>query len=147
MAVLADIQQAIVDALNGGTWSLDFVAIRSYRPVFKREEMKDLHVTVVPGGCNSQRLSRGLVQGDYVVEIAVQQAVVPGDLAAMDSLGGLVEELGDFFLRAGRLAAYPAAACIGAGFAPGSDRGYAPEHLDELGQFTAILSLTFRLAR
>jgi len=145
MAVLADISDAVVATLNGHTFGMSFTAVRSYRPVYTREEMKDLHVTVVPGGYAMENLGRGQVQEDYTVEIAVQQAPETTDNAALDPLVGLVEEIRDFFLANRRLAAMPSVICLRVAFAAGSDRGYAPEHLDQLQQFTSVLALTFRV--
>jgi len=147
MAVLADISDAVVAALNGHTFGMSFTAARSYRPVYTREEMKDLHVTVVPGGYSMENLGRGQVQEDYTVEIAVQQAPETMGNAALDPLVGLVEEIRDFFLANRRLAAMPSVICLRAAFAAGSDRGYAPEHLDQLQQFTSVMALTFRVVR
>ena len=147
MAVLADIQDAVVTALNGAAWSLSFKAVRSYRPRYKREEMKTLHVTVAPGGFASQRLDRSRMQEDFVIWVAIQQAIPPADLAAIDVLVGLGEQIRDVFIRAGRLAPYPDAFCIGVDFSPASDRGFVPDDVDELGQFSAVLVLTFRVAR
>jgi hypothetical protein len=147
MAVLADIADAVVTALNGHTFTKPFTAVRSYRPVYTREEMKDLHVTVVPGGYAMENLGRGQVQEDYTVEIAVQQAPEATSNAALDPLVGLVEEIRDFFLANRRPAAMQNVICLRAAFAAGSDRGYAPEHLDQLQQFTSVLALTFRVVR
>ena len=147
MAVLADIADAVVAALNGHTFGMSFAAVRSYRPVYAREEMKDLHVTVVPGGYSMENLGRGQIQEDYTVEIAVQQAPETTGNAALDPLVGLVEEIRDFFLANRRMAAMPSVICLRAAFAAGSERGYAPEHLDQLQQFTSVLTLTFRVVR
>jgi len=145
MAVLADIADAVVTTLNGHTFTRPFTAVRSYRPVYTREEMKDLHVTVVPGGYSMENLGRGQVQEDYTVEVAVQQAPETMGNAALDPLVSLVEEIRDFFLANRRLAAMPSVICLRAAFAAGSDRGYAPEHLDQLQQFTGVLALVFRV--
>jgi hypothetical protein len=53
-----------------------------------------------------------------------------------------VEEIG-LFLRDRRLAACPAAVWLRTENVP----IYAPEHLDELRQFTSVLTLTFRVVR
>jgi hypothetical protein len=146
MALAADIAEAVVAELNGHAFSLPFTAVRSYRPVYGREEMKALHVTVVAGGFTMEPAGRGLTQEDYVVEIGLQQAADPQDMGAMDALLGLVEEIVAFF-RWRRPAACPAAICIRAVLGAGSDRGYAEEHVMELQQFTSILRLTFRVVR
>jgi len=143
MAVLVDIAQAVVAELNGHTFSRPFTAVRSYRPLFEREEMKDLHVTVVPNGFTVEALDRRRSQGDYSVEIAIQHAPDPLE-PAMDDLVGLVEEIAAFF-QFSRPASYPSAICVKVSFAPGCERGYAPEHIDQLRQFTSVLALTFRV--
>ena len=147
MAILTDIADAVVATLNGHTFTKQFTAVRSYRPVFAREELKALHVTVVPGGYTMENAGRGQVQEDYTVEVAVMQAPETCDAAHLDPLVGLVEEIRDFFLVNRRLAMFPNALCLKAAFGPGSERGYAPEHLDQLQQFTSILTLTFRVVR
>jgi len=143
MAVLVDITNAVVAELNGHAFSKPFTAVRSYRPLFDREEMKDLHVTVVPNGFTVEALDRHRTQNDYSVEVAIQHAPEPLD-AAMDALVGLVEEIAAFF-RFRRLAAYPGAICVKVVFAAGCERGYAPEHIDQLRQFTSVIGLTFRV--
>jgi hypothetical protein len=144
MAVLVDIADAIVAELNGHAFSKPFTALRSYRPLFEREEMKDLHVTVVPAGFTLELAGRNQSQTDYVVEVGVQHAPETFDTAAMDALMGLVEEIVAFF-KFRRLVAYPSAVCMKAALATGCERGYAAEHVDQLQQFTSVLALTFRV--
>ena len=147
MAIIANLAAAVVTAMNGHAFSKTFTAVRSYRPVFAREELKTLHVTVVPGGYTMENAGRGQIQEDYTVEVAVMQAPEALSTAALDALMGLVEEIRDFFLVNRRLATFSNALCLKAAFGPGSERGYAPEHLDQLQQFTSILTLTFRVVR
>jgi len=151
MAVLVDIAEAVVATLNGDEFKaraaalgFAFTAARSYRPLFDREEMKDLHVTVVPGGFTVEALDRRHSQGDYTVEVAIQQAPEPLE-PAMDALMGLVEGIAAFFTFQ-RLGTYPQAMCVRTALAAGCERGYAPEHVDQLRQFTSVLALTFRVA-
>jgi len=144
MAVLVDIADAVVAELNGHTFSQEFTAARSYRPVYSREEMKDLHVTVVPAGFTIELAGRNQSQTDYVVEVGVQHAPETLDTAALDSLMGLVEEIVTFF-KFRRLASYNTAVCMKAALAAGCERGYAAEHVDQLQQFTSVLALTFRV--
>jgi hypothetical protein len=54
----------------------------------------------------------------------------------------LVEEIADFFKQR-RLDAYPQAVWVKTENAP----IYAAEHMDELRQFTSVLTLTFRVLR
>ena len=142
MAVITDIAGAVVQELNGHTFSLPLTAARHYRPVFDLKDMATLHVAVVPKGAQVERLDRSRSQFEYQVDVAVQKKFEKGDAAELDPLVGLAEEIAAHF-RAGRLAAYPEAVCVRTEHAP----IYAPEHMDELRQFTSVLTLTFRVAR
>ncbi len=142
MAVLVDIADAVVTALSGGSFSQPVSAERHYRPLFDLEDMQTLHVTVVPKGVTVAAGSRGASAHEYEVDVAVQQKLQTADAAEIDPLMDLVEEIGDFF-RSTRLASYPDAAWVRTEHAP----VYAPEHMDELRQFTSVLTLTFRTMR
>jgi hypothetical protein len=142
MAVITDIADAVVTELNGGSFSQPFTAARHYRPLFDLADMAALHVTVVPKGIVVERLDRSRNQEDVQVDVAVQKKFETGESAELDALVALVEEVADFF-RLRRLAAYPAAVWVKTENVP----VYAPEHMDELRQFTSVLTLTFRVAR
>ena len=142
MALITDIADAVVAELNGHTFSRPFTAVRYYRPVFDLAEMQSLHVSVVPKGLAIERLDRSRNQHDLQVDIAVQQKLQSADNAEIDALVALVEEIADFF-RLRRLAACPAAVWVQTANLP----IYSPEHLEELRQFTSVLTLTFRVAR
>ena len=142
MAVVTDIADAVVTELNAHTFSQAFTAQRHYRPIFDLAEMQDLHVTVVPKGLAIERLDRSRNQHDVQVDIAVQKKCQAADNAELDPLTALVEEIADFF-RLRRLTVCPEAVWIRTENAP----IYAPEHLDELRQFTSVLTLTFRVVR
>jgi hypothetical protein len=142
MAVITDIADAVVAELNAGTFSMPLEAKRHYRPIFDLAQMQDLHVTVVPKGLAIERLDRSRNQHDVAIDIAVQRKCQAADNAELDPLMALVEEIADFF-RLRRLAACPEAVWIRTENAP----IYAPEHLDELRQFTSVLTLTFRVVR
>ena len=84
--------------------------------------------------------SRG--QGDYSVDVAVQKKFETETNVELDPLTNLVEEIADHF-RGRRLASYPNAAWI----KTEQTVLYAPEHIDELPQFTSVLTLTYRVLR
>ena len=144
MAVITDIAEAVKDELNGASLSQEFTAERCYQPAFELADMKTLHVTVVPKGVTVEPASRGLIQDDYQIDVAVQKklSAATADNAELDELMGLVEEIGDFFRRR-RLEAVPDAVCVKIENVP----IYAPEHISELRGFTSILTLTFRVLR
>ena len=146
MATLTDIADAVVAELNGHTFSQPFTAARMYRPLFDLKELSTLHVTVAPAGFTVEPIDRARNQEEYVIDVAVQQAPDPLDNAHLDPLAGLVEEVAAFF-RLRRPTTYSAAICVKAALAPGSDRGFLVEHMDEMRLFTSILALTFRVVR
>jgi hypothetical protein len=157
MATITDIADAVVAEINGHTWvaapptppeeeggdpTPAFTAQRHYRPRFDLKDMAALHVSVVPKGVTVDRLDRTRNQEDYQIDVAVQKKFERGDAAELDPLMGLVQEVRDFF-RLRRLAEYPDALWVRTENVP----VYAVEHLDELRQFTSVLTLTFRVVR
>jgi len=132
------IADAVVAALNTpGVFSLPFTAVRAYDPEYPREEMKVLHVTVVPANDVAERLDRHQWQDDVTVDIAVQQAYEKPDKETLDPLMALVQEIKFYFGRERRL---PDAILVRMANVP----IYAPEHMGDLRTFTSVLSLTFR---
>jgi hypothetical protein len=138
MALIADIAEAVVTALNGHTFSQPFTAARAYRPVFDLKDMTDLHVTVVPKGVELTTAGRGLAQSDVQIDIGVQKKLAAGDNAEIDSLVGLVQEIAEFVRATGR---FGEAAWVKTENTP----IYSQEHLAELRQFTSVLTLTLRV--
>ena len=145
MPVIVDIADAVVAELNGHSFSQPVVAERLYRVAFELPDMKTLHVSVVPKGVEMQGASRTLVQHDYQIDVGVQKklpASPAGDNAEIDALMALVEEIADFF-RQRRLQAMPNVIWVQTQNLP----IYSPEHLEQLRQFTSVLTLTFRVLR
>ncbi len=142
MAVIADIADAIVAQLNAGGFSQPLTASRCYLPKFDLAEMKDLHVTVVPRGVAITAGTRNHNQHDYQIDIAVQKKLTAVDNGESDTLVGLVDEIADHF-RMKRLDSFRAAMWVKTQHEP----IYAQEHLDQMRQFTSVLTLTFRMMR
>jgi len=138
MALISDIAEAVVAALNGQTFSQPVTAERAYRAAFDLQEMQDLHVTVVPKGLELTTTGRGLAQSDVQIDIGVQKKLAGGDDAEVDSLVGLVQEIVEF-IRATRQ--FGDAVWVKTENTP----IYSPEHLGELRQFTSVLTLTLRV--
>ena len=133
---------AVVAALNAAALSLPLTAERHYQPQYDLAEMKDLHVTVVPRGVEVSQAARGKGTFDYKVDVAVQKKFEKGDAAELDPLMELAGEIAELF-RAKRLADFPEAAWVKTEHAP----VYAQEHMQELRQFTSVMTLTFRVTR
>jgi len=140
MAVITDIADAVVAELNAAEFSQPFEAKRSYLPRFDLAEMKDLHVTVVPKGVTGLPGTRAHNQHDYEIDVAVQKKTAAD--GQIDPLMRLVEEIADHF-RSKRLEAMSNVAWVGTAHSP----IYAPEHLEQLGQFTSVLTFAFRTMR
>jgi hypothetical protein len=141
-ATVSKVAEAVVAALNAGSFSHEFTAARTYLPVFDLAEMADLHVTVVPKGVTSQSGDRSRSQFDYEIDVAVQKKLGTTDNSEIDDLMALVEEIADAF-RSKRLEAFTSATCVKTENEP----VYSPEHMDQMRQFTSVLTLTFRLMR
>ena len=139
MATTAEIAQAVVDGLNTTAFSRPVTAERAYLPIFDLGAMLDLHVTVVAAGRTIAPLSRAERQVEHRIEIAVQQKLAGEGLSDCDPLLALVGEIADHFTGQ-RLAGAPEAAWVKTEHAP----LVAPEHLNELRQFTSVLTVTYR---
>jgi hypothetical protein len=140
-ATIIAIADAVTAELNGTSFSQSFVAQRSYVPTYDMQSMNDLKVTVVPKSLSSVSLDRSRDSYDYQIDVAVQRKSLPQP-DAVDPLMELVEEIADHF-RSNPLASYPGARFMNVENAP----VFAPDHLQELRQFTSVLTLTFRLWR
>jgi hypothetical protein len=141
-STISKLADAVVGSINGADLSHDFTAVRTYLPVFDLAQMKDLHVTVVPKAVTSEAGDRSRGQFDYEIDVAVQKKLQTTENDEIDELMGLVEEIADIF-RSKRLEGYTSAICVKTENEP----VYAQEHLDQLRQFTSVLTLTFRLMR
>jgi hypothetical protein len=141
MATIIDIAEAVVAELNGATFSQSVSAARHYAPKFDIAEMTTLHVSVVPRSITSASLDRSRDSFEYQIDLAVQQKVDQAN-PPLDALMTLVEEIANHF-RAGALASYLGARCSDVKNEP----VFLPEHLAELGQFTSVLTLTFKVWR
>jgi len=141
MATITDIADAVVAELNDASFSREFTAARSYLPRFELPEMAELHVTVVPRGLAITTASRAGHRHDYRIDVAVQRKLQSTDASEVDGLMGLMEEVADHFR--GRTLDTPPAACV----AVENEPVYVAEHMDEMRQFTSLITMTFRTWR
>ncbi|QDT33985.1 hypothetical protein [Thalassoglobus polymorphus] len=142
MAVITDIADAVAAEINAGSFSQPVSATREYLPAFELADMQTLRVTVVPKSVTTLPGGRAHNQYDYAIDVAVQKKLDAADNTEIDELMTLVDELAEH-LRFKRLTDYPNAAWLKTENQP----VYAQEHLQELRQFTSILTFTFRLMR
>jgi DNA-binding XRE family transcriptional regulator len=140
-AVLIDVADAVVADLNAATLSQPVTAARLYLPQFDLKEMTTLHVSVVPKAETIAAASRASTQHDYAIDVGVQKKLAAGDNAEIDPLMLLAQEIADYFRfrpLTGRTERWVRTEVK----AP-----YSPEHLDQLRQFTSVVTLVFRGAR
>lgn len=142
MAVITDIADAVVASLNSGSFSQPFTAQRRYQPSFELPEMQTLQVSIVPKSVSITKATRESGYFDFAIDIGVQKKVNPEALAEIDALMTLMDEIADH-LRLTRLDGAPQAVWLTIGHEP----IFAPEHLDQLRQFTSVLTVTYRVAR
>ncbi|MBT9156655.1 MAG: hypothetical protein DDT37_01643 [Firmicutes bacterium] len=139
-----EIADAVIRALNGRSFSLAFTAVRKSVPMWSREELSTLRVMVIPSTYSSEIQDRGRRTSLYSVDIAVQRAVDPASLSAVDALLDLLDEI-DSFLSMKRLLGFQAAMWTGVETVAGAEAMYAPEHLEGLRVFTGVLRVTWRM--
>jgi hypothetical protein len=143
--VVSQITQAVVDALNTGvaedSFAMPFTAERAYLPVYELPEMADLKVTVVPKRRTVAGGTRGASQQDIAVDIAVQKRVNPAELPESDALLALIESIGNY-LRFKPLELDDVRASW---LSIEHEPVYAPEHMEQMNQFTSVLTVTYRL--
>ena len=141
MSLVIDIADALATLLNGRDFSVEFEASREYRPVVDLADLKDLRVTVVPKGITTVAVDRSRVQHDVDVDVVVQQKLDKGDSDELDGLMSLVEEIAGF-LKFKRLES------VGALWLKTANEPiFAPDHLEQLRQFTSVLTVTYRVVR
>jgi hypothetical protein len=147
MAVITQIADAVVAALNGATLSQPVTANRYYLPEFDLKDMDTLHVSVVPAELEEEIADRARDRAEYKIHVAVQKRVSkndpPGlDQAAIDGLTTLVQDIDDLFRHK------PLAGFTQASWAKTENKPiYDPKHLKDSGQFTSLLVFTFRVMR
>jgi hypothetical protein len=139
MTASAQIAEALVADLNATVFSRPFTARRAYLPLADLADLAEIHVTVVVAGRTTEPISRSLLQVDHRLEVAVQQRLSGDGVSDGDPLLALVEEIADH-LAGHRLAGAPEAAWVKTEHGPLVD----PGHLNELRQFTSLLSITYR---
>ena len=94
---------------------------------------------IPPSTAAIETKSRTVTQHDIEIDVAVQQKLSKTDIATIDPLMTLVEEIADHF-RFKRLA-------NAVWIKTENEPVYAQEHLDQYRVFTSLLTLTFRVLR
>jgi hypothetical protein len=142
VSTVVNVADAVVASLNGGSFSQPVTAERKYVPAVDLADLADLHVTVVPRAVSITTATRDSSYFDCTVDVGIQKKVNPDDLAELDALVNLTQEVVDH-LRMRRLESMPYAAWMSIA----NDPVFAPEHLDQERAFTSVVSVTYRVRR
>ena len=138
----SDVADAVHAEIAESTFSLPVKAIRAYRHDQTLPEGKEIRVSVVPNGITMTPAARAVCS--YTIEIYVVVTRKVGDARpeTITPLLGVVEEVIEFF-RLRRLEKYPAAIWTGTELKP----MVSSEHLENLKQFTSLITLTLKVVR
>jgi len=97
MSRIADIADALVEELNGSSFSQAFTAVRSTLPRMKREELGDtLWVSVIPGDWTTEMETRTEWKESHPVTVFFQKGLQQGiaeEQGEVDALVDLIEEV------------------------------------------------------
>ena len=134
------VADAVVATLNAaGTFA--FTAQRTHLPDFTPEDLVEVRVSVCPRTKKAELLTRDSVGKDCAIDVGVQKKVDATNLADVDACLELVERIADY-LRGRELVGYPAKWVEEA-----QEPLLAAEHLDQLGVFTGVLTVTYRVTQ
>jgi hypothetical protein len=139
--LLLQVAEAVRYEINLGAYSQSVSAVRYYQPRFELAEMDTLHVSVVPRSISEKQLSRALTSFDCTIDVGIQQRSSM-DQTTLDELTKLAAEIAHR-LRSNPLTALPDARLMELQMDP----VFAADHLDELRQFTSVLSARYRVWR
>lgn len=142
MPLTAQVADAVAGELADGEFTLPFKVVRAFRHDQTLPEGKELRVSVVPKGVAVTPAARAACRHDIEIFVAVMKKIDRANPEAVDPLLALVEEIVDFF-RLRRLARFPEAAWVSTEIKP----MVSTEHLEQLKQFTSLVTLTFRCVR
>lgn len=145
MAIADDIAAAIATDLAAADLSLDFTATRDIHPLTARIDIDGVMVTCTPVEERAVILDRARCEYSYDTMIAVRKRLSDTDAAAPDSalapLRTLVDEIADRLRLGHVLDDYPTAIW------QGHRRQMNDRHIEELSQFTELLTVTHRVFR
>lgn len=138
------IADAVAAAINAASLSQEVTAERLYVPIRRLEDMASVHCSVVPGGTiTSEQADRGRSVFTYTTEICVQRKLDNPTRSELDALVMFVENEITGLFRSQRLTDYETARCFAVVIEPTFD----PDQIEEFGQFTSVVILTFRVWR
>jgi len=145
-AIILQLADAVTTALNAATLSQSFAAVRSYIPVYGKQDedaddLSTLTVAVVPSELAFTTEARNSDEFDYIIDIGIFKRVEPTN-DVCDPLMQLVEEIADLF-RGDTVTASLPARFVSATNAPIYDQ----EMMRQQNIFAALIRLFFKKSR
>ncbi len=147
-AVVTELKQAIVAAINGATWSQPVVTARGTRlPIRKLRELDGVVVEVVSRAITTEDGDRESDVWMFGFDLGVGRKLTGDDADREDQadmMDSLTQEMMDFFGdKSVKWLADPVTHCTEVGLDP----VYSPAHFEEDGVFLAVLQLTMQCVR
>lgn len=148
MSFLTDIADAVADELNSRTWSLRFEAKKQNVPRHRRDEMKDLHVTVSPKSRTSSPSTRGQTYQNIEIYIGIEKGLNGDRDEESNPLIDLGEEIATYFENGRSLASYPNAPCVSSTFGSGDGSPWMNVQVDsEALLYRGVVVVEFQALR
>jgi hypothetical protein len=135
----AAIAAELVTLLNAGSFTLPFTAIRSYAPLFTREELETLRVCVAPRTRERVPIDREDSHDDVNIDVWVMKGIT-GEIPVTeaDPVADFAEEILNWSERKNP------ATVTGFSWVRSEQLFMIPEHLQTKGVFTSIITITYR---
>ena len=138
--IAVTVAKQVVTEINAHTFTTAITAVRKYLPEFDLKDMATLHCTVVPKSMETVTANRAAEQDDIAIDVVLQKLADPADLAAVDALASLAQEVADFFAR-------HTLTDGSASWVRTEQVIYSQDHMSEKRLFTNLLTFTFRTVR
>jgi hypothetical protein len=94
MAHSSEVAEKVKDAINGGTYTATFQAIRRWNLVEEKKDLSSLSVVVAPARMVRQPITRDRIQVEHVIQVAIRKSVDPSDTTEVDALHKLADAIG-----------------------------------------------------
>jgi hypothetical protein len=136
MSGISDIADGVISLLNEGTFSSSFTAKRVAVPLFERETLRSLTVTLWIVSETERVISREHTERLYTVDVGIQNPADPDSVSDIDSMMTLIEEVRDTVRGT----------TIGSAVHAGTEAEplYNLQTIGDSREFISVISITYR---
>ncbi|MBN2559912.1 MAG: hypothetical protein JXQ75_03155 [Phycisphaerae bacterium] len=134
---ITDIAESLKTVLGEATLSLPVTVERAYLPRIEAKNLEGIRVLVVPHGVETEALTRASEKNTYAIHVGVHARVDSKDLAAMDAILALVEEIRSYL----RQTPLPLPGVLWENSE--LEAVYAPKHLAEQGILVSLIRVHY----